>query len=457
MSRGRLLIVGGGQSGLAAARAGRDRGWEPVVLEAGPEPVGSWPAYYESLRLFSPRRYSGFPAYPFPGPPDDYPHRDEVVDYLAGYAAWLGVDIRTSARVASIAADEGGGFTAILADGGSVAGDAVIAASGSFQNPFVPQIPGRHEFAGRVLHVAGYSSPEAFAGRRVLVVGAGNSAIQVAHELAWTARVSLAVRDRVGFAPQVIAGRDLHWWLARNAALEDDRVESAVDQFGGEVVDVRGALRQDETVTSSAVGLDDVGQDLLVAVVVFGQGSVDCSDGAGDREVEVGLDAEPCRVDVEDRLWPVGRGSFEGVGVGVLEGVPDGAELESDQVIQAVAAVGRGGEPEPGAGGNGAYYGLEGGRWDVVAPIDDDQAVGAELVPELVTELVVEVVVGLVVVVGTSGEGLQGGDVDPAGELGASAAELPGFGAEQRLDLVRHGRRGSCGRPEPGWRRRGPR
>lgn len=218
MSRGRLLIVGGGQSGLAAARAGRDRGWEPVVLEAGPEPVGSWPAYYESLRLFSPRGYSGFPGYPFLGPPDDYPHRDEVVDHLAGYAAWLGVDIRTSSRVASIAADDRGGFTAVLADGGSVAGDAVIAASGSFQNPLVPQIPGQEKFAGRLLHVAGYSSPEAFAGHRVLVVGAGNSAVQVAYELTQTARVSLAVRDRVRFAPQVIAGQDLHWWLARTRA-----------------------------------------------------------------------------------------------------------------------------------------------------------------------------------------------------------------------------------------------
>ncbi|MGH4000647.1 MAG: flavin-containing monooxygenase [Pseudonocardiaceae bacterium] len=218
MSRGRLLIVGGGQSGLAAARAGRDRGWEPVVLEAGPEPVGSWPAYYESLHLFSPRRYSGFPSYPFPGPPDHYPHRDEVVDYLAGYAAWLGVDIRTNTRVASVTADDRGGFIAVLADGGSVVGDAVIAASGSFQNPFVPHIRGRQDFAGRVLHVAGYSSPESFAGGRVLVVGAGNSAIQIAYELAQTARVSLAVRDRVRFAPQVVAGRDLHWWLTRTRA-----------------------------------------------------------------------------------------------------------------------------------------------------------------------------------------------------------------------------------------------
>src|SRR5699024_11749068 len=99
MSRGRLLIVGGGQSGLAAARTGRVRGWEPVVLEAGDEPVGSWPRYYDSLRLFSPRRFSSFPGYPFPGDPDGYPGRDEVVEYLRGYADRLGVEVRTNARV----------------------------------------------------------------------------------------------------------------------------------------------------------------------------------------------------------------------------------------------------------------------------------------------------------------------------------------------------------------------
>lgn len=212
MSRGRLLIVGGGQSGLAAARTGRDRGWEPVVLEAGPEPVGSWPCYYDSLRLFSPRRFSSFPGYPFPGDPDGYPGRDEVVEYIRGYADRLGVEVRTNARVVDVAAD-GPAFTVELADGSSLVGDALISASGSFGNPHVPTIPGREAFEGRVLHVADYRSPEEFAGQRVVVVGAGNSAVQVAHELAEHAETSLAVRDRVRFAPQMIAGRDLHWWL----------------------------------------------------------------------------------------------------------------------------------------------------------------------------------------------------------------------------------------------------
>jgi len=217
MSRGRLIVVGGGQSGLAAARAGREKGWEPVVLEAGPEPVGSWPFYYDSLRLFSPRRYSAFPGHPFPGDPDGYPGRDEVVDYVRGYARALDAEVGTSARVVGVAVD-GPAFEVELADGSTLIGDAMIAASGSFANPHVPAIPGREAFQGRVLHVADYRSPEEFAGQRVVVVGAGNSAVQVAHELAEHAETSLAVRDRVRFAPQVIAGRDLHWWLKATRA-----------------------------------------------------------------------------------------------------------------------------------------------------------------------------------------------------------------------------------------------
>lgn len=218
MNDSRLMIVGGGQSGLAAARAGRDRGWEPVILEAGPEPVGSWPHYYDSLRLFSPRRFSGFPGFPFPGPADGYPGRDEVVDHLRSYAEWLGTEIRTHARVVDVAGAAAGGFTAEMADGSRVDGDALIAATGAFANPHLPTIAGQDGYQGRVVHVADYRSPDAFTGQRVVVVGAGNSAVQVAHELALHAKVSLAVRDRIRFAPQVVAGRDLHWWLSLTRA-----------------------------------------------------------------------------------------------------------------------------------------------------------------------------------------------------------------------------------------------
>jgi putative flavoprotein involved in K+ transport len=77
-----VVVVGAGQSGLAAARALHKLNVPAMVLEAGDRPAGSWPHYYDSLRLFSPAAYSSMPGRPFPGDPDRYPARDEVADYL---------------------------------------------------------------------------------------------------------------------------------------------------------------------------------------------------------------------------------------------------------------------------------------------------------------------------------------------------------------------------------------
>ena len=208
------VIVGGGQSGLAAARALRGHGLEPVVLEAGAEPVGSWPDYYESLTVFSPVEYSSMPGLRFLGDPDHYPHRDEVVDYLRAYAASLDVDIRSSTRVTAVESDGYGGFVVRTADGEELPTSAVVAASGSFATPTVPNLPGRDEFRGRVLNVADYRNPEPYEGERVVVIGAGDSAVQVGFELADVARVTLATRHPVVFLPQRREGRDVHYWLA---------------------------------------------------------------------------------------------------------------------------------------------------------------------------------------------------------------------------------------------------
>ncbi|MGW1345640.1 flavin-containing monooxygenase [Kribbella sp. NPDC002412] len=207
-----VVIIGGGQSGLAGAFAVRDAGMRPVLLEAGRRTVGSWPQYYDSLTLFSPARYSGFPGAPFPGDRDRYPTRDEVVTYLEKIALGLDAEIHTRTRATSVETSSRG-YVVHTDSGAEFPAAAVICASGSFTNPHIPNIPG--DFTGQLLHVANYRRPEQYAGQRVVVVGAGNSAIQVAYELAEHAKVTLAVRRPIQFVPQVRGGRDLHFWLHR--------------------------------------------------------------------------------------------------------------------------------------------------------------------------------------------------------------------------------------------------
>ncbi|WP_433789635.1 flavin-containing monooxygenase [Actinoplanes sp. CA-252034] len=210
-----LVVIGGGQSGLAAARAAARRGLRALVLDASPGPGGSWPAYYDSLTLFSPARFSGLPGMPFPGDPDRYPVRDEVVDYLTAYAGALDADLRFGTRAELVITEDDGGFT-VLAGGEAVRTPSVIAASGGFGTPLRPALPGLDSFTGRVLHAAEYRSPGGLAGARVVVVGGGNSAVQIATELAQVATVSITTRGPLRFQRQRILGRDFHWWLTRS-------------------------------------------------------------------------------------------------------------------------------------------------------------------------------------------------------------------------------------------------
>ncbi|GGM89684.1 monooxygenase [Lentzea pudingi] len=207
------IVIGAGQSGLTTAHALIARGLRPLVLEAGDEPVGSWPHYYDSLTLFSPARYSALPGLQFPGDPEHYPRRDEVVDYLRAYALGLKADIRTGQRVTEVLHDNH--YRVTTAEGSTFTAPILIAATGGFGNPHRPALPGLDDFPGTVLHAAHYRSHAPFHGQRVIVVGAGNSAVQIATELVEHAHVTLATRKPVKFSAQRPLGRDLHFWLDR--------------------------------------------------------------------------------------------------------------------------------------------------------------------------------------------------------------------------------------------------
>jgi putative flavoprotein involved in K+ transport len=200
-----VVIVGGGQAGLAIGHHLAAQNRDFVILDGAAEPAAAWRARWDSLRLFTAARYSALPGRHFPGDPDHYPSRDEVVEYLTGYAHDLPVELDSQAtRVAPI----DGGYRVELADRGYEA-EQVVVATGPFQIPRIPGLARDLDPSVRSLHSSEYRRPAQIPAGSVLVVGGGNTGFQIAEELAPTHEVHLAIGSRQTPMPQRILGRDM--------------------------------------------------------------------------------------------------------------------------------------------------------------------------------------------------------------------------------------------------------
>lgn len=207
-----VIVIGAGQAGLASAHALQKAGLNFHVLEASDRAAGSWPRYYDSLKLFSPARHSSLPGLPFSGDPERYPLRDEVVQYLQDYARHFAFPITYHAWVSQIRR-EGDHFSVETADGKRWPTRTVISASGPYNQPNIPDFDGLTEFTGKILHSSNYRNLADVPGTRVAVVGSGNSAIQIAYELSQTHDVIVTAREEPRFIRQRTFGKDLHDWL----------------------------------------------------------------------------------------------------------------------------------------------------------------------------------------------------------------------------------------------------
>lgn len=175
-----VVVIGAGQAGLSAAYWLRRRGLSFVVLDADPGPGGAWQHRSPSLGAGSLHRIFDLPGRPFTPPPAGSA-ATVVPAYFREYEAAFDLPVRRPVAVTSVAR-AGGGFR-VDAPTGSWTARAVINATGTWTAPYIPYYPGIADFAGRQLHYAAYRGPEEFAGRRVLVVGGGASAIHLLAEL----------------------------------------------------------------------------------------------------------------------------------------------------------------------------------------------------------------------------------------------------------------------------------
>jgi putative flavoprotein involved in K+ transport len=206
------IVIGAGQAGLAAAYYLQKKGLKYIVLESGNQTAGSWTKYYDSLTLFSPARYSSLPGYRFPGDPKRYPAKEEVISYLNQYAKHHNLKILTGEKVTNV--NKHGSFFKITTENGSLFHTkTVISATGAHTFPNVPIIEGSDSYKGKIIHSSQYKNIEEFKNQKVVIVGGGNSAVQIAYELAKVSNVTIATRNPISFIPQRIMGKDIHFWL----------------------------------------------------------------------------------------------------------------------------------------------------------------------------------------------------------------------------------------------------
>ncbi len=275
-----VIVIGGGQAGLAIGYHLARQARRFTILEAADEPGAAWRSRWDSLRLFTPARHDSLPGLPFPGDPDHYPTRDEVVAYLIEYARRFELPVRYGMRVTALRASDG----AYLVEAGDelFAADQVVIATGPFQTPRTPAFAADLSSAVQQLHSSEYRAPSQIAEGPVLVVGGGNTGFQIAEELAATHEVHLAIGSRQTPLPQRLLGRDIFAWLVRAGLMTktvDSRVGSRMrmrETLIGSTV--RGIRRRGVRVHGRAIGCSDSrvalagGAEIEPAAVIWATG-----------------------------------------------------------------------------------------------------------------------------------------------------------------------------------------
>jgi putative flavoprotein involved in K+ transport len=212
-----VVVIGGGQAGLAIGYYLAQQGRDFAILEREHDVAAAWRDRWDSLTLFTPRAYDSLPGRQFPGDPDGYPTRAEVLAYLQGYAAHFDLPVRLGTPAKGLSR-EGDQFVVEL-DGARITANQVVVATGPFQEPRIPAFADGLVPEVVQMHSTVYRRPPDLPAGRTLIVGGGNTGYQIAHELAATRETHIAIGTPQAALPQRLLGRDLFFFLTKTGLI----------------------------------------------------------------------------------------------------------------------------------------------------------------------------------------------------------------------------------------------
>lgn len=351
-----VIVIGGGQSGLAVGYYLRRAGLSFVILDNETESGGSWLHTWKSLRLFSPAQWSALPGMQMKtasvaGNKDYYPTRDETIAYLKEYESRYALPVYRNVQVEAV--NHTNDYFKLLTSDGEYISKAVVSATGTFGNAHIPFFEGHDSFKGEIIHSSQYLLPVIFKNKKVAIVGEGNSGAQILAEVSGVTDTIWITQKEPRFLPDHVDGRYLF-----DAATQMYEAQKAGKQYKppslGDIVMVdtvrearsRGVLEsfppfarfsqnglvwndgqeQEVDVVIFCTGFKPALQHLAPLNVVTAEGRVE-TEGTGSRKV--------------NGLWLVGYGNWTGFASATLIGVGRSAKATVEEITKYFSALHR--------------------------------------------------------------------------------------------------------------------
>lgn len=339
------IIIGGGQAGLSLAYFMRRHSFDYLILDDQDSPGGSWLQTWDSLKLFSPVQYSSLSGWMMPRGQAEYPGKDEFLNYLQAYEERYNFPIKRPVRVKHVTKKDG--LFVLETNDGLLHSKTLISATGSAQNPYTPTYPKQDAFEGIQIHSSQYENSDAFEGKKVLVVGGGNSGAQILAEVSKVADTQWVTLDPPNFLPDDIDGRYL-FSAATRKFLNPGSVEEGTFSLGDIVMlesvkEARGrgvltARRPFKAFYEKGVLWNDSDAEAYDAVIwcTGFKANLRHLDGLGIQS-NGRIATRYTRSIKEPNLWLVGYGSWTGFASATIYGVGKTARDTAKEVVTSLS------------------------------------------------------------------------------------------------------------------------